>query len=252
MKEVVVKDVAIGKGRPKIIIPVVGKSEQEIIDTFSKINQEPCDLIEWRIDHFDDVLEEGAVASLSHKLKETCSKPLLITFRTQHEGGVCQLGDEGYQKLYQSIIDDADFELLDIEMMMPDDMVTTLIEQAHQKNIKVILSNHDFDKTPEKATIIERLTIMEEKGADIAKIAVMPNDKSDVVTLLNATFERSQVAETPLITMSMGQLGMVSRLAGELFGSQASFGALGQVSAPGQAPVEDLHNVLNLLTLNAE
>ncbi|MCY3031472.1 MULTISPECIES: type I 3-dehydroquinate dehydratase [Aerococcus] len=252
MKEVVVKDVTIGKGRPKVIIPVVANSEKAIIDTFSKINQEPCDLIEWRIDHFDDVLEEGAVAALSHKLKGACPKPLLITFRTQHEGGACQLDDEGYQKLYQTIIAEADFELLDIEMMMPEDMVTTLIDRAHQKGIKVILSNHDFDKTPKKETIIDRLSRMEEKGADIAKIAVMPNENADVVTLLNATFERYQVAETPLITMSMGQLGMVSRLAGELFGSQASFGALGQVSAPGQAPVEDLHNILNLLTLNAE
>lgn len=51
----------------------------------------------------------------------------------------------------------------------------------------------------------------------------------------------------PILTMSMGQLGVVSRVTGDSFGSCATFGAVGQTSAPGQIPVNDLHTVLHIL-----
>lgn len=62
--------------------------------------------------------------------------------------------------------------------------------------------------------------------------------------LLEATQERYQQAKVPLITMSIGSLGMMSCQSGEAFGTAAMFGALGQVSAPGQMPVEALASVL--------
>ena len=54
-------------------------------------------------------------------------------------------------------------------------------------NIYIIMSNHDFDKTPATSELERRLTLMKIFGADIAKIAVMPNSARDVLNLLLAT-----------------------------------------------------------------
>ena len=114
--------------------------------------------------------------------------------------------------------------------------------------MKVIASNHDFDKTPCQAELVARLKKMQEVGADILKTAVMPNSKKDVLTLLAATEEMAtNYAEVPIVTMSMSKLGLISRVAGELFGSAITFGAAEKASAPGQIPAGELSEVLHIL-----
>ena len=81
----------------------------------------------------------------------------------------------------------------------------------------------------------------------MAKIAVMPHSKKDVLTLLAATAEASERLTVPVITMSMGGQGLVSRLSGEVFGSCLTFGALRSASAPGQIDAEDLKRVLEVI-----
>ena len=84
--------------------------------------------------------------------------------------------------------------------------------------------------------------------ADIPKIAVMPQNRKDVLTLLAATEEMAtNYADRPIITMSMAGTGVISRLCGEVFGSSMTFGAAKKASAPGQMGVNDLSTVLDLL-----
>ena len=93
-----------------------------------------------------------------------------------------------------------------------------------------------------------QLTQAKQAGADLPKLAVMPQSRADVLELLAATAEMvDHHPETPVITMSMGALGAVSRLCGEAFGSAMTFGAVGQVSAPGQIPVEELNAAMDIL-----
>lgn len=105
-----------------------------------------------------------------------------------------------------------------------------------------------FIKRPLTEEIVQRLRKMQELGADIPKIAVMPQTKADVLTLLTATVEmQERYADRPIITMSMSKTGVISRLAGEVFGSAATFGAVKKASAPGQISVADLRTVLTIL-----
>ena len=123
-----------------------------------------------------------------------------------------------------------------------------VVETAHANGVKVIASNHDFHKTPAKEEIVSRLRKMQDLGADIPKIAVMPQNKKDVLTLLAATEEMTtNYADRPIITMSMAGTGVISRLCGEVFGSSMTFGAAKKASAPGQMGVNDLSTVLDLL-----
>lgn len=197
---------------------------------------------------FQEVEKTEIVAELSHTIKKALNKPLLITFRTYKEGGELSLSEEKYFEIYETLIKQGCLDLIDLELFMPDKLVAQTITAAHEKGIKVILCNHDFDKTPSKQEILSRLQQMQLKGADICKIAVMPRNSEDVLTLLEATREMYEnYADRPLITMSMGTLGMISRISGQVFGSAATFGSAGTASAPGQISVSELRKLLNTL-----
>ena len=173
---------------------------------------------------------------------------LLFTFRTANEGGERAIDKNYYLKLNLDVISTNLIDLVDVELFSGDDIVRKIVTKAHANNVAVIASNHDFNKTPDKDEILERLIKMQQLGADIPKIAVMPTCKKDVITLLAATEEMTtNHNDTPIITMSMGSMGLISRLCGEAVGSALTFGAIGKTSAPGQMNVEDLSKILSLI-----
>jgi 3-dehydroquinate dehydratase-1 len=140
-------------------------------------------------------------------------------------------------------------DIIDVEIFSGDDIVKQSIDNIHEAGCLVIASNHDFHKTPSEEELINRMMKMQAMNADIPKIAMMPQSRADVLTLLSATSRMyEEFADRPIITMSMSSKGVISRLTGEVFGSAMTFGAVGQVSAPGQIPVESLNEVLNILT----
>lgn len=141
-------------------------------------------------------------------------------------------------------------DLVDAEIFRGDDITYMMVEAAHGQGMKVIASNHDFSRTPKKEELMRRLCKMQEMEADIAKLAVMPRTERDVLTLLDATLAMKELhQDTPIVTMAMGELGVISRLAGQLFGSAITFGSVGEMSAPGQIPVEKLYEFLKDLKL---
>lgn len=249
MNPVVVRNVKIGEGSPKICVPIVGVTKEEIIQEAESFEDIPVDVVEWRVDWFEHVFDiekvKEVLKELRAALKET---PLLFTFRTSKEGGEKAIEPEAYAALNKAAAETGNVDLVDVEAFTGDEIVKDIIQAAHKAGVKVVASNHDFDKTPPQADIVGRLCKMQELGADIPKIAVMPQSKKDVITLLAATEEMTREhANRPIITMSMAGTGVVSRLCGEVFGSALTFGAAKKASAPGQMGVHDLETVLNLL-----
>ena len=161
--------------------------------------------------------------------------PLLFTFRTLQEGGQRQAAVEDYVKLNQNAAATGLIDLVDVELSAGEGYVKKLAETAHKYGVKAVVSSHDFQKTPSREEIVLRLRKMQELGADIPKIAVMPQNMA------------SNYADRPIITMSMAGTGSISRLCGEVFGSAMTFGSVGHRSAPGQMDVEDLAEGLNLI-----
>lgn len=87
---------------------------------------------------------------------------------------------------------------------------------------------------------------MQQVGADLPKVAVMPHDSTDVLTLLAATVEmKNKYFATPIIAISMSKLGVASRLCGEVFGSAMTFASAGDSSAPGQIGLDIVNAVLD-------
>lgn len=249
MNIVDVRGVRFNEGAPKICIPLVGKTDKEILDEVAYVKTLDIEVIEWRIDHYEHVLDHDKLLRLARLIQEEIEdKILLTTFRSFKEGGVLDINDETYVSIYEGIIQNKTTDMIDIELFMPEEMLDHLVSKSKENGITVILCNHDFDKTVSKEEIIRRLKLMQKKQADICKIALMPKTKADVITLLDATQEMYEKhAKCPLITMSMGGLGAISRIAGEVFGSSMTFGVGRKASAPGQIEVDALKASLDVL-----
>lgn len=246
---VVVRNIEIGSGMPKVCVPIVEKTREDILSTAKAICSTEADLVEWRADWYEDVSAFSEVIKTADMLRSILGEtPLLFTFRSAREGGEKELSLESYATLLESVAKTGFVDLIDVEVFSGDDAVKNIIQTAHAHGVKVIASNHDFEGTPAREELVARLCKMQDLGADILKIAVMPQSRSDVLTLLSVTEEMSsRHTSRPVITMSMGRTGTLSRLCGEVFGSAVTFASFGKVSAPGQIAIEDLKAGLRLL-----
>ncbi|SDC67807.1 3-dehydroquinate dehydratase [Acinetobacter marinus] len=241
-----VKNVHIGQLPVKTIVPITAKTADQAIAQAKVIAANAdVDLAEFRIDLLDFAADSKKVIALGQELNAILKdKPLIATIRTHNEGGKLTVTDKEYEKIYREYLKKPFMQLLDIEMFRDAKTVDSLTKLAHQHNVLVIMSNHDFDKTPAQQEIENRLLKQDQMGADILKIAVMPKSKQDVYILMNATLNVSEKSKKPLLTMSMGQLGTISRIATANMGGSMSFGMIGEASAPGQIDVMQLKQFL--------
>ena len=244
-----IRKTTIGAGKPKVIVPIVCKTREEIVEKAQSFTDYAIDMVEWRVDFYEDVFDKEKLIETARQLREALGEemPLLYTFRTAAEGGEKPISNEDYTALNKAVAESGYVDLVDVQIFLGDDVVAENIANIHAAGCKVVGSNHDFHSTPKKDELVRRLKKMAEMGADIPKIAVMPQSRNDVLTLFAATAEANDALDRPIITMSMSPTGVISRLAGEVFGSAMSFGMIGKASAPGQIPVERLQQVLDIL-----
>ena len=88
MNTVKVRDIEIGAGAPKIIVPIVGVTKNDIIEEAKTFHSIPVDVVEWRVDWFEGVFDFAQVEDVLKDLREALGNiPLLMTFRTSKEGG---------------------------------------------------------------------------------------------------------------------------------------------------------------------
>ena len=254
-----VRNLTLGEGLPKICIPLTDSDLHNLLRSAQTLQTGPCDLVEWRADFYDGFRDEARRNSALLMLREILGDiPILFTIRTKEEGGQADISIDDYLTINRSVIESGLADLVDVELMKGDEVMNALaaaaqcsfIQSADNSGttVKIVGSRHDFLKTPAESEIVESLCKMQTLGADIAKYAVMPTCERDVLTLLSATMTmKEHHPETPVITMSMGRLGAVSRVCGTLSGSAVSFGTAGNASAPGQLPADLLKTFLEAL-----
>ncbi len=243
-----VKSVVIGEGNIKICMPMVGQTEEDLLADAREALLLAPDVVEWRADYFAGVQEPDRLLTMLGRIREQIPDvPLLFTCRDVSEGGFAKIETPERTALIEKVIDRGDIDLLDIELAAVKSGLSHLVNAARKKGIGVVLSNHYFTKTPSRDEIVDILCEEQALGADIAKIAVMPNSPGDVLALLSAThIMHAERAEIPIITMSMGKIGLASRVCGGLFGCALTFGAGRNASAPGQVGIRALRESLTL------
>lgn len=241
-----VDNLELGAGIPKLIVPVTGRTAEQVLEQVDAAVASPADIVEWRADHFEQHRDAQALVALAHRVAEhDAGKVVLFTIRTAAEGGESDLPAQDYLDLVTAVAATKACALVDVEYRH--ELAQQAIDAVHAAGGLVVASNHDFHATPPAEEIEQRLATMEQMGADVCKIAVMPTSPADVATLLLATARRAETSGKVLLTMSMGPLGGISRLSGGVFGSVATFATVGAASAPGQMAIDEVVPVLHLL-----
>ncbi len=248
-KQVVIRDVAIGGEKPLICLPLLAKQKSDLFEQAGQAKILMPDLLEWRVDCFEQAEDRNAcLESLKELRNEIGSIPLIFTCRSHLEGGQSTMTEEKRLKLISGVLMTGDIDIVDIELSSGVDFVDSIKKIMEQTQSRLILSYHNFEKTPSEEFIVDKLVQAEEMGADIAKVAVMPENNRDVLTLMSATDRaRTTQLRIPMVTMSMGPLGAVTRLVGGQFGSDITFATGAVSSAPGQLAIADVRMVMDIL-----
>ena len=223
---VIIKGRLLDAKNPAICVPVTDVTADEIIAHASKLASSKVEMIEWRADFFEGVRDHEKVRDVLEKLREITKDTILIaTLRSRDQGGQCSMSQEERKSLIIEMSQAHAADIIDVEYFSFENP-TRLIERLHERGALVIVSHHDFNETPERRVMRELMAQMARVDADIVKLAMMPVAMQDVSNLLSVTdwFSR-EYPGTPVVTMSMGQKGMISRVGGFMFGSCITFAA---------------------------
>lgn len=241
MRTVTLRNIQIGSGIPKVIVPIVGETSGDIIAMGKKLAQMPADAVEWRADFFADIHDKQAVLDTLGELRRALGDiPLIFTCRTIAEGGSAYMDENEYAALNRAACGIADG--IDIEVLSHGDV--SLIRDIREAGCVVIGSHHITEGTPSRAEMADVLRRISDMGADIPKLAVNARCTGDTLKLMAATKDACGLGVGPVITMAIGQDGILSRVAGEIFGAAATFASVGRGSAAGQLSLEAMNELL--------
>ncbi len=225
---------------PSICAAVMAHSIEEFLEVLN--NVENADLVELRADGLEDKTQ---ITELLKKAKSLTNLPIIFTLRMEKEGGAFIGSEAERTTCIKENIELAD--MIDIELRMDEKERDEIIALAKDKNVPVILSCHNFEKTPGEDEMISILKEEETAGADIAKLAVTANYSGDVIRLLNVTQQMAKELKTPICTISMGKVGAISRIAAPIFGSALAYGYVTKETAPGQLSVSELDSMFKAI-----
>lgn len=248
MSNLVIKGNRIGEGRPLVCVPVMERKREAIIREITFLSQSGADMIEWRVDMFPEFCDCNAIRDILGAVAPVLQdKIFLYTFRSKEQGGAAEADAETLGNLQELAMESGCVDMIDLEYFK-EEHPARRIRYLQEGGVHVVTSHHDFEETPEPEVMQMLLEQMCAGGADIVKLAVMPQSISDVLNLLAVTAQfHEEHPNTPIITMSMGKLGSVSRLCGETFGSCVTFGSHEKPSAPGQYEMNRLRKVLDVI-----
>ena len=231
--------------KPLIAIPVAARTLQELKEKTAAIRSLPFDVLEWRMDGLDALSPELATQGLS-LVKSEISTPIIATIRTSKEGGSFPYEDALYEACVTAVMAGLrpGTDAVDVEMERTPE--PRLIEKARALGLSVIVSFHDFSRTPKKEDIVSRFLTMKARHASIGKIAVIAHSREDACTMMDAMAQVHKTAPNfPFIGISMGPCGQVTRTEGGKAGSILTFASAGEASAPGQIALADMRRILD-------
>lgn len=255
-RPLVLGDVILGGDRVLIAVATTGPTAEDAQRQVAAARHAGADVVELRLDLLEEVI--GATgpadaariaAGLLDAVRDDGTMPVILTVRTGAEGGGLPVDDRGYRELLLALVEAVGGEsmpggvALDVERARG--CLPEIAAAAHERGIAIVASSHDFTATPDEEEILAVLAGMQADGADLAKIAVMPTSAVDVLALLAATARARAELEVPVVTMSMGERGELSRLIGGITGSALTFAtAADGASAPGQPPIDEVRRAL--------
>ncbi|TCD46501.1 type I 3-dehydroquinate dehydratase [Streptococcus sp. X16XC17] len=221
----------------KIVVPFMPRSMEEV-EALDIERLADADLIEWRADYLP---KEEILRVAPAVFEKLLGREVIFTLRTIHEGGQIDLTDQEYVDLIKEVATLYQPDFIDFEYYSHKDVFDQMLEFPN-----LVLSYHNFEETPENyMEIMSELTSL---SPAVVKIAVMPQTEQDVLDVMNYTrgFKTLNTGQM-YATISMGKLGMLSRLSGKLTGSCWTFASLDEESVPGQISLRHIKKFLEIL-----
>ena len=213
----------------KVAIPIFQENCENVIEVANDCIDKGADVLEFRL----DALKNHDIGEIRDTINEI-NFPMIATNRISSEGGSFKGSEEERINILYQCSDIVDY--VDVELQTNDEY----IELIKNTGVTTIVSYHDFEKTPS----LDEITYIVEKEhelGDIAKVAFMPQDLDDTLTILAIL---SHFKDT--IAISMGDLGSYTRIMASKFDSPITFAAGTDVTAPGQIDIETMKALLNM------
>ncbi|MFC0558811.1 type I 3-dehydroquinate dehydratase [Halalkalibacter alkalisediminis] len=248
-KNVKVRGIELGEGNAQICIPLVGKNKSELLIELEAAKGKKPDLVEWRADFFENLDDTVKVVEMLSIIRTHVEDiPILFTIRSIKEGGnPILLTEPAKIKLIEDVCSTKQVDIIDYELVNNKEDIRYLRTISNKHNVKFILSYHNFEYTPESSVLLEKCVAAQTFEADLVKISVMSKKLDDVLLLLQTTQDAQKMVDLPLVTISMGKYGAITRMFGFVFGSTITFGMGQNSSAPGQIPVDELRTVIDII-----
>lgn len=248
MEQIKVNSLILGDGIPKICVSDTGRDKKEILDRAEKIRNSAAQILEWRADCFESEYTEKGIRDILAGVRNAAGDmPVLFTFRSLEEGGKRKLDDKDYLMLNLWALETGKVQILDVEYSRGKEILSALKNKCREKSVVFLVSYHNFEKTPDEKYLIELSKSMKISGADICKLAVMPENDRDVLRLLSVADIMGNQIHIPHISIAMGEKGMISRIYAGRLGSVLTFASLDQASAPGQIDTAEMEKILQIL-----
>ncbi|AKB73303.1 3-dehydroquinate dehydratase I [Methanosarcina lacustris Z-7289] len=221
-------------------------------ETSKTAAEKGADILEIRLDLLR-IRDLERAAEIIKKIKSEAGIPVIATNRSSAEGGKWEGTEEDRTGLLTGLLNypfslEEGPDAVDIELSASREERNKVIKVAKDHGKTVIVSSHDFSKTPspqEMKAILEEMFLA---GADIAKLAVMPQSMEDVLNLLRVTLDFRNAGKS-VCTIAMGKPGKHTRVVAPLYGSVLTYASVesGAAAAPGQLPVDEVKKIMEML-----
>ena len=221
----------------KLVVSIMPRTLEEA-QQLDRSRYDGADVIEWRA----DFLDKNEILTVAPAVFEKfAGREILFTLRTRGEGGQIDLTSEEYLAIIQDIQSIYHPDYIDFEFYSHREVFEQMLEFSN-----LVLSYHNFQETPENMMeILSELTSLSPK---LVKVSVMAHNEQEVLDLMNYTRGfKTLNPEQDYATISMGKVGKISRLTADLTGSSWSYASVGEESAPGQIPLENMRRIRELL-----
>ena len=221
----------------KLVVSIMPRTLEEA-QQLDRSRYDGAAVIEWRA----DFLDKNEILTVAPAVFEKfAGREILFTLRTRGEGGQIDLTSEEYLAVIQDIQSIYHPDYIDFEFYSHREVFEQMLEFSN-----LVLSYHNFQETPENMMeILSELTSLSPK---LVKVSVMAHNEQEVLDLMNYTRGfKTLNPEQDYVTISMGKVGKISRLTADLTGSSWSYASVGEESAPGQIPLENMRRIRELL-----
>lgn len=225
-----------------ICVSIIEANVEDALKAINKAKELGADLVELRLDYIGQ-LDDGKIGDLI----DSVDIPKIVTLRSTKDGGFWNGQEKDRINLLQTCLSFG-AQYVDVEESMDIGWRYEISKVCKNNGAQMIISHHDSKKTPTKQEMIDICKNEYAAGASIAKIAVMPKTIEDVANLLSV-IEHFKSSGKQIIGVSMGKLGVMSRIFGPQIGSYLTYAALerGKESAEGQLTIEEMKTILEIL-----